>query len=78
MQATVSCPLGDTPAQRIHSRYERTLANVPWAEYRVRLQLHVRRGLCRNRHNTSGLWGIVQPSLMGESLLSREKCLWLA
>jgi transposase len=48
-QASMSCPLCDTPARRIHSRYERTLADLPWAEYRVRLQLRVRKWFCRNR-----------------------------
>jgi transposase len=48
-QTRVPCPLCDTPAQRIHSRYERTLADLPWAHYRVRLQLRVRKWFCRNR-----------------------------
>ena len=49
-QATAPCPLCATPAQHIHSRYERTLADLPWAQYRVRLQLRVRTWFCRNRH----------------------------
>src|SRR2546426_2647681 len=49
-QATVPCPLCTTPASRIHSHYERTLADLPWAHYRVRLQLRVRKWFCRNRH----------------------------
>jgi len=48
-QATVPCPLCTTPARRIHSHYERTLADLPWAAYRVRLQLRVRKWFCRNR-----------------------------
>src|SRR4029453_3652414 len=43
------CPLCATPARRIHSDYERTLADLPWATYRVRLQLCVRKWFCRNR-----------------------------
>src|SRR6266853_2660784 len=43
------CPLCATPARCIHSDYERTLADVPWAQYRVRLQLRVRKWFCRNR-----------------------------
>src|SRR5207247_8482166 len=38
-----------TPARRIHSHYERTLADLPWAAYRVRLQLRVRKWFCGNR-----------------------------
>jgi transposase len=49
-QATAPCPLCTTPAHRIHSHYERTLADLPWAHYRVRLQLHVHKWFCRNRH----------------------------
>jgi len=38
-----------TPASRIHSHYERTLADLPWAHYRVHLQLRVRKWFCCNR-----------------------------
>src|SRR5438552_2786440 len=48
-QVTAPCPLCTTPAHRIHSHYERTLADLPWAAYRVRLQLRVRKWFCRNR-----------------------------
>jgi transposase len=41
-QATAPCPLCLTPAQR-------TLADLPWAHYRVRLQLRVRKWFCRHR-----------------------------
>jgi transposase len=37
-----------TLAHRIHSRYTRTLADLPWAHYRVRLQLRVRKWWCQN------------------------------
>jgi transposase len=40
------CPLCTTPAHRIHSYYERTLADLPWASYRVRLRLRVRKWFC--------------------------------
>ena len=48
-QTSVPCPLCTTPARRIHSHYERTLADLPWAAYRVHLQLRVRKWFCRNR-----------------------------
>jgi transposase len=48
-QPTAPCPLCTTPAHRIHSHYERTLADLPWAAYGVRLQLHVRKWFCGNR-----------------------------
>jgi len=49
-QATAPCPRCTTPARRLHSRYQRTLADLPWAQYRVRLQLRVRKWFCGNRH----------------------------
>jgi len=48
-QTSVPCPLCATPARRIHSDYGRTLADLPWAQYRVCLQLRVRKWFCRNR-----------------------------
>jgi transposase len=48
-QTSAPCPLCTTPACRIHSDYGRTLADLPWAQYRVRLQLRVRKWFCRNR-----------------------------
>ena len=48
-QPSAPCPLCATPAWRIHSDYGRTLADLPWAQYRVRLQLRVRKWFCRNR-----------------------------
>ena len=48
-QTRVPCPLCATPARRIHSRYLRTLADLPWAAYRVGLQLRVRKWFCHNR-----------------------------
>src|SRR5919108_3127062 len=49
MQISAPCPLCATPARRIHSDYGRTLADLPWAQYRVSLQLRVRKWFCRNR-----------------------------
>src|SRR5499427_8091254 len=48
-QTNAPCPLCATPARRIHSDYGRTLADLPWAPYRVSLQLRVRKWFCRNR-----------------------------
>ena len=49
-QTSATCPLCATPARRIHSDDGRTLADLPWAQYRVCLQLRVRKWFCRNRH----------------------------
>ena len=47
-QARAPCPVCTTPASRIHSHYARTLADLPWAAYRVRLQLRGRKWFCHN------------------------------
>jgi transposase len=45
-QVCVPCPLCTRVTSRVHSRYARTLADLPWASYRVRLQLRVRKFFC--------------------------------
>src|SRR5215217_6987491 len=44
----VRCPLCGEPTDRVHSRYERTLGDLPWARFAVRLQIRVRRFFCDN------------------------------
>jgi transposase len=46
---TAPCPVCRRRATRVHSRYVRTLVDLPWAERPVRLRLDVRRFRCRNR-----------------------------
>jgi transposase len=48
MQPTAACPLCHAMAEQVHSGYQRTLADLPWASYRVKLQLKVRKFYCRN------------------------------
>jgi transposase len=49
MQPRLPCPLCEMPAHRLHSRYARTLADLPWgAHYRDRWQLQVRKFFCDN------------------------------
>jgi transposase len=55
-QATAPCPLCTTPVHHIHSHYERTLADLPWAQYRVHLQLRVRKWFCRNPRGSRRLF----------------------
>jgi transposase len=45
-QASVPCPLCHVQTARVHSRYARTLADLPWSTYAVRLQLRVRKFFC--------------------------------
>ena len=45
---TARCPLCGEPADRVHSRYVRTLADLPWADVAVRIRVHARRFFCDN------------------------------
>jgi transposase len=65
-QVTARCPLCGRRSKRVHSRYERTLADLPWGTYAVTVRLRVRRLFCRNvrcerRIFTERLPGIVLP-----------------
>src|SRR6266487_6267784 len=42
------CPLCHGRSARIHSRYERAVADLPWMGCAVRLELHTRRFFCLN------------------------------
>jgi transposase len=42
----VRCPLCHTLTRRVHSRYPRTLADLPWGPYTVHLHLRVRKFFC--------------------------------
>jgi transposase len=45
---SVICPGCHVRTCRIHSRYARTLADLPWGTYHVRLQVQVRKFFCDN------------------------------
>jgi transposase len=47
-QAAVYCPVCRFPTQRVHSRYARTVAALPWGSWRVVLHLRVRKFFCAN------------------------------
>jgi transposase len=42
-----TCPSCGTWSEAIHSRYQRTIADLPWGGLSVRLHLHVRKFFCR-------------------------------
>ncbi len=42
------CPLCGKRSKRVHSRYQRTLADLPWGEHGVTILLSVRRLFCDN------------------------------
>ena len=43
------CPLCHCCSERVHSRYVRQVADLPWMGCAVRLELHVRRFFCANQ-----------------------------
>jgi transposase len=47
-QALVHCPVCRFPTRRIHSRYVRTVADLPWGPWHVVLDLRVRKFFCAN------------------------------
>jgi len=47
-QRATPCPMCGRRARRIHSRYERTLADLPLSEYAVTVRLRVRRMFCND------------------------------
>jgi transposase len=47
-QRSLACPLCGRRAKRVHSRYERTLADLPWGTYAVSIRLKIRRLFCDN------------------------------
>lgn len=48
IHASGSCPLCRCSSKRIHSRYKRKIADLPWHGVAVRLELYTRRFLCTN------------------------------
>ena len=42
----IPCPECGRPATRVHSRYDRTLADLPWHDTAVRLRVQTRRFFC--------------------------------
>jgi transposase len=47
--STACCPCCAVPSSSVHSHYQRHLTDLPWGTRAVRLQLIVRKFVCRNR-----------------------------
>ena len=65
--AEAICPLCQCHCERVHSRSIRHVADLPWAGWAVRLELHVRRFFCHHQACerqifTERLPGVVAPS----------------
>ena len=66
IRTVVNCPVCNQPTHRIHSRYERKLVDLPWADYSITLQLRVRKffcinTLCKRRIFTERLTSVTAP-----------------
>lgn len=55
-QTGLACPDCGQVSWRVHSRYTRTLADVPWARRRVLLHIRARRFFCDNSHCPRRTW----------------------
>jgi transposase len=53
-QTSNHCPLCQTRTEHVHSRYLRTLVDLPWADWQVSLVVEVRRFFCH--HATCRRW----------------------
>jgi len=47
-QTSNLCPMCQAVTEHVHSRYTRTLADLPWADWQVRIAVQVRRFFCHN------------------------------
>jgi transposase len=78
-QVRVHCPVCRFPTRRIHSRYRRTVADLPWAHYRVVLQLSVRKFFCANGRCTRRIFTERLPGVVAPWARRTERLLnWLA
>jgi transposase len=70
------CPFCSVPSRRIHSRYVRNLADLPWQGIPVAIELHTRRFFC----DTPGCAQRIFAERLPETTASyaRRTCLLLA
>ena len=79
MQTLVHCPVCRFPTRRIHSRYARTVADLPWGPWRVVLQLHVRKFFCANGRCTRRIFTERLPQLVAPwARRTQRLAAWLA
>jgi transposase len=61
---TAACPRCAVPSSSIHSRYQRHPTDLPWGAYVVRIQLLVRKFVCRNATCTRRIFTERLPDLV--------------
>jgi transposase len=67
-----SCPRCAVPSSTVHSRYQRRLTDLPWGTRPVRLQLTVRKFVCRNLRCTRRIFTERVPELVAS--YARKTC----
>jgi transposase len=74
---TASCPVCAQESDRVHSHYQRTVLDLPWAGQIVQLRLHVRRFRCPNPNCLRAIFaerldGVVRASARRSERLSSQ------
>jgi len=64
MAGSAPCPFCDMPSSRVHSHYQRCLADLPWHGRIVEIQLRVRRLRCSNAACPYGIFAERLPAVM--------------
>src|SRR5262245_26234048 len=78
MQPHARCPLCGRASTRVHSRYVRRVADLPWHGVAFRLQLHVRRFFCAQRECARQVFTERLPGLVAPHARRTERLtLWL-
>lgn len=65
--AEAICPLCQKSSEKVHSRYVRCVADLPWMGWAVRLELHTRRFFCPNHECTRQIFTERLPSIVARS-----------
>jgi transposase len=76
--SSASCPLCGRYANRVHARYVRSVADVPWHEVPFRLRLQVRRFFCDEPTCTRAIFAERLPGLVAPHARRTERlAVWL-
>ena len=67
------CPCCAVPSSSVHSRYQRHLTDLPWGVRSVRIQLTVRKFVCRNPSCTRRIFTERLPALVAPSARKTDR-----
>ena len=77
-QQVVPCPVCAVCTRRVHSRYTRTLTDLPWGTTRVRWQLCVRKFVCPNAQCSRRVFTERRPGVVAPwARLTQRLAAWL-